>query len=168
MAGLLGKPVGVPPLCWWSPANPFCTVESLGPEASESGQDVAAVHIDTDVKGNTMAKKVITTLVDDVDGSTATQSVDFGLDGVTFTIDVSDGNAEKLRAAFEPFIAAGSRVGRTGVGNWRPGATAGARRSAVAVDNRAVRAWAADNGLEVSDRGRISAEILAKYRAAQV
>jgi hypothetical protein len=115
-----------------------------------------------------MAKRVTTTLIDDVDGSAATQSVTFGLDGVTYTIDISDSNAEKLRAAFEPFIASGSHVGRTGVGTWRPGATAGTRRAAVAVDSRAVRAWAADNGLEVSDRGRISAEVLEKYRAAQI
>ncbi len=87
-----------------------------------------------------MAKTVIETLIDDVDGGTATQTVGFGLDGVIYTIDVSDGNADKLRTAFEPFIAAGRRVGRSGAGNWRPGATAGSPRSAVAADNRAVRA----------------------------
>jgi hypothetical protein len=34
------------------------------------------------------------------------------------------------------------------------------------VDNRAVRAWAASNGIELSERGRIPGVVIEQYRAA--
>jgi hypothetical protein len=62
-----------------------------------------------------MAKQVITLLTDDLDGSEADRTVEFGLDGANCTIDLSDKNAGKLRKALQPYIAAGSRVGRGAV-----------------------------------------------------
>ena len=62
-----------------------------------------------------MAKQVITLLTDDLDGSEADHTVEFGLDGVNYTIDLSEKNAGKLRKALERYIAAGTRVGRGGV-----------------------------------------------------
>ena len=60
-----------------------------------------------------MAKRVITVLTDDIDGGEADRTIEFGLDGVNFTIDLSDKNAGKLRKALDPYLAAASRVGRT-------------------------------------------------------
>src|SRR5919112_5597336 len=104
-----------------------------------------------------MARQVITVLTDDLDGSDADRTVEFGLDGVTYTIDLSEKNAGKLRKALEPYIAVGHRVGRGPAGG-----RGGLRTRTVAVSgrsgreqNQAVRAWAAQNGYEVSERGRI-------------
>ena len=60
-----------------------------------------------------MAKQIVTLLTDDIDGSEADRTVEFGLDGVNYTIDLSEKNAGKLRKALDPYLAAASRVGRT-------------------------------------------------------
>src|SRR3954451_12665328 len=106
-----------------------------------------------------MAKQVITLLTDDLDGGEADRTVEFGLDGVNYTIDLSEKNAGKLRKALDPFLGAATRVGRSGVG-------APARRSSAAStgwtsrdQNQAIREWANKNGFEVSDRGRIPSHI---------
>src|SRR3954452_23765535 len=109
-----------------------------------------------------MAKQVITLLTDDLDGGEADRTVEFGLDGVTYTIDLSDKNAGKLRKALEPYIAAGHRMGRglaTGRGGPRTRTVAGAGLSSR-DQNQAIRAWAAQNGYDVSERGRIPASVV--------
>ena len=68
-----------------------------------------------------MARQVITTLIDDLDGKKADRTVEFSLDGVNYTIDLSEANAGKLRKALDPFIAAGTRLGRRPAAS-RPGA----------------------------------------------
>src|SRR3954451_22725299 len=92
-----------------------------------------------------MAKQVITVLTDDMDGTDADRTVEFGLDGVNYTIDLSDKNAGKLRKALEPYLVAGQRVGR-GSGGARGGPrtrmAAGAGRSSR-DQNTASRPWAA-------------------------
>src|SRR6201991_589530 len=62
--------------------------------------------------GAVMARQVITTLIDDLDGKKADRTVEFALDGTSYTIDLSEANAGKLRKALDPFISAGTRVGR--------------------------------------------------------
>lgn len=44
-----------------------------------------------------MAEKVLVELVDDLDGSIATQTIDFSLDGQNFEIDLNDRHAQQLR-----------------------------------------------------------------------
>jgi hypothetical protein len=114
-----------------------------------------------------MARQVITTLIDDLDGKPADRTVEFGLDGTNYTIDLSESNAGKLRKALDPFINAGTRVGRGGSGRGaaRPAAPAG--RSAGDRDqNRAIREWAVQNGHQVSERGRIPQNVIDQYRQA--
>jgi hypothetical protein len=111
-----------------------------------------------------MAKQVITMLIDDLDGGEADRTVEFGLDGVNYTIDLSEKNAGKLRKALDPYLNAGVRVGRSpngGIG----------RRSAVAAnarttrdENQAIREWANKNGHSISGRGRIPVHIVEAYR----
>jgi hypothetical protein len=105
-----------------------------------------------------MAQRVQVQLVDDVDGKTATETVSFGLDGVSYEIDLSDKNAKALRKAYETWISSARRVGGR--------RTNGATRVPTGVDTAAVRAWASSNGYDISSRGRIPGEILEKYRAA--
>ena len=114
-----------------------------------------------------MAKQVITVLTDDLDGTDADRTVEFGLDGVTYTIDLSGKNAGKLRKALEPYIAAGHRVGRGpagGVGT--PGRRIAAPSPSSRDQNQAVRAWAVRNGYEVSERGRIPTSVVEAFEQA--
>src|SRR3954453_11487222 len=101
-----------------------------------------------------MARQVITTLIDDLDGKKADRTVEFSLDGTSYTIDLSEANAGKLRKALDPFINAGTRLGRGGRAGGR--ATTGAGRTASSRDeNRLIREWAAEHGHQISERGRI-------------
>src|SRR4030095_12686890 len=60
-----------------------------------------------------MAKQVITLLTDDLDGGEADRTVEFGLDGVNYTIDLSEKNTAKLRKALDPYLNVATRVGRS-------------------------------------------------------
>jgi hypothetical protein len=111
-----------------------------------------------------MARQVITTLIDDLDGKKADRTVEFSLDGINYTIDLSEANAGKLRKALDPYINAGTRLGR-GTGRIparRPvaGRTAGSRD-----ENRLIREWAVANGHQISERGRIPQSVTDAYRA---
>jgi hypothetical protein len=111
-----------------------------------------------------VAQQVNVVLVDDLDGNSATETVLFGLDGVSYEIDLNDRNAKKLRDALAGYVAAGRRVGgrqRSAGRTTRSSATSGST-----TDTAAVRAWAKSKGYEVSDRGRISAEVLDAYKKA--
>ncbi|GID26018.1 histone-like nucleoid-structuring protein Lsr2 [Paractinoplanes brasiliensis] len=112
-----------------------------------------------------MAKQVITLLTDDLDGGEADRTVEFGLDGVNYTIDLSEKNAGKLRKALDPFLGAATRVGRTAVVSpTRRVAPAGTGR-ASRDQNQAIREWANKNGYEVSERGRIPSHIVEAYHS---
>lgn len=104
-----------------------------------------------------MARKTQVTLIDDVDGTAATTTIGFGLDGITYEIDLSEENATKLREDFTQWVEHRRRTG----GRARRGA--GAVRSS---ETKRIRQWAHENGLEVPDRGRISSEIRQAYAAA--
>ncbi|WP_435209917.1 histone-like nucleoid-structuring protein Lsr2, partial [Micromonospora sp. bgisy143] len=109
-----------------------------------------------------MARKVITVLTDDLDGGKADRTVEFSLDGVAYTIDVSDENAGVLRKALDPYINAGRRIGRGPADNARtvrrPGRPTGAGMDRE--QNRAIREWAVKNGYKISERGRIPVEVV--------
>ncbi|RSM44506.1 nucleoid-associated protein Lsr2 [Actinoplanes sp. ATCC 53533] len=112
-----------------------------------------------------MAKQVITVLTDDLDGGNADRTVEFGLDGVNYTIDLSEANAGKLRKVLDPFLDAASRIGRTG-GNGRVASRSAAPQPRTSRDqNQAIREWAAKNGYEVSERGRIPSAVVEAFHA---
>lgn len=115
-----------------------------------------------------MAKKVTVTLVDDFDGEgPADETVEFSIDGVSYEIDLSGRNAQKLRDEFKPWIEAGRRVG--GRRRGRPGAAAPGVRGRGSIDREqsaAIREWARRNGHKVSTRGRIPADIIEAFHAA--
>src|SRR6185295_17664750 len=101
-----------------------------------------------------MAKKVSTSLVDDLDANTAAdETVAFTLDGVAYEIDLSTKNAKKLRAVLQPWVDAGRRVG-----GGRRSSIVGARRTATEPrESAAIRVWARNHGYQVARRGRIPA-----------
>ena len=107
-----------------------------------------------------MARKVSVVTTDDLDGSPDAETVSFGLDGVSYEIDLAAANKTRLAAAVAPYMAAGRKVGRGRRGRVHQSAAGGR------VDRAAVRAWAREAGLAVSDRGRISTEVMGQYEAA--
>ena len=114
-----------------------------------------------------MARQVITTLIDDLDGKAADRTVEFSLDGTSYTIDLSEANAGKLRKALDPFIEAGTRLGRAGSGRIAGRSPSAPTRTAGSRDeNRLIREWAAENGHQISERGRIPQNVSNAYRAA--
>lgn len=107
-----------------------------------------------------MAQKVNIVLVDDIDGSEASQTVSFGLDGTSYEIDLSDKNAKALRDALAGYVG---HARKSGGGRGR------ARRStstSLGPSSKQIRDWARSNGHEVSDRGRVSAEVRQAFDAA--
>ena len=117
-----------------------------------------------------MAKKVTVTLIDDVDGEApADETVEFGIDGVSYEIDLSAANAAELRSQLEIWITNARRTaGRRRT--VKPAIAPAATKARVAVDREqsaAIREWARRNGHKVSARGRISAEITEAYNKAK-
>ena len=113
-----------------------------------------------------MAQKVQVTLVDDLDGSSADETLTFGLDGVSYEIDLSKSNAKKFRDSLNGYVGAARRSGRAARG--RPRGRASRARSLAngQAATSDVRAWARAKGIKVNERGRISADVVAKYEAA--
>jgi hypothetical protein len=130
-----------------------------------------------------MAERIIRQLFDDLDQSEILDgkggSVEFALRGITYTIDLTNANIAKLDKAFAPFVKAAVAAGETST----TGATArrskaspvstkrrGKRRASHvdASSTATVRAWAAENGLDVSARGRIPASVSEAYDAAHM
>jgi hypothetical protein len=111
-----------------------------------------------------MAQKVLVQLVDDLDGTTSDSvtTVQFGLDGVTYEIDLSDSNAHRLRGVFADYVNSGRRTG----GRIKRGSAAG-RNGAASNDAGRIREWAQANGIELAARGRIPAHVAESYREAQ-
>jgi hypothetical protein len=107
-----------------------------------------------------MAQKVQVILVDDMDGGAAEETVSFSLDGVSYELDLSKKNAAKLRDTFAQYVGSARRISGRGRGRGR------GRAGSRGADTSAIRQWARDQGLKVSDRGRVPADILAKYDAA--
>jgi Lsr2 len=113
-----------------------------------------------------MAQRFQVLLVCDLHGdeTPGVETVTFSLDGSAYEIDVCEQHGTKLRNAFSPYVAAGRRAGRGGGGSAR---RRRGQRSAGGVDPAAVRAWARSHNVKVSERGRISAELLARYAASK-
>jgi len=104
-------------------------------------------------------------LVDDIDGALLEvgegETVHFSLNGVAYEIDLTNSHAEELRAALAPYINAGRRAS---AGSSR--AAAPRRRAARNSEVGEIREWAKAQGLKVSERGRIAADVMEAYRAA--
>jgi Lsr2 len=110
-----------------------------------------------------MAQKVLVQLVDDLDGTTSetVSTVQFGLDGVTYEIDLTESNADRLRGLFADYVNSGRRTG----GRVKRGAAS--RNGSANNDASQIREWAQANGIELAARGRIPAHVAESYREAQ-
>jgi hypothetical protein len=107
-----------------------------------------------------VAQKVQTLYIDDIDGDEAAGTVRFGLDGVDYEIDLSAGHTDELHAALRTYIDHARKTRGTSRRGPR------ARRAGSAIDTTAVRSWAREQGIDIKDRGRVPADVVAKYQAA--
>jgi hypothetical protein len=118
-----------------------------------------------------MAQQVNVKFVDDLDGSDAAGTVSFAIDGRAYEIDLSEDNAARLRESLASFVAAGRKSGgaSAAAGRRAPKMTASSGRRPQPLDREqtaAIRAWARQNGHQVSDRGRISKTVVDAFQAA--
>jgi hypothetical protein len=111
-----------------------------------------------------MAQQVLVQLVDDLDGTASTDvsTVLFSLDGVTYEIDLSESNAERLRGSLAQYVESARRVG----GRLKRGSKS-AQNGSGSHDAGQIRAWANDNGFGLSGRGRIPSHVVEAYKEAQ-
>ncbi|HEY6931924.1 MAG TPA: Lsr2 family protein [Marmoricola sp.] len=107
-----------------------------------------------------MAQKVNIVLVDDIDGNDADETVSFSLDGKDYEIDLNSANAQQLRDALAPFIGHARRASGGRSGNRRR------TRNDSGASAAEIREWARENGWDVPERGRVSAEVREAYAAA--
>jgi hypothetical protein len=109
----------------------------------------------------TLARLIVTQPAEDIDDDNATETVAFSYRGVNYEIDLSERNATVLDEVLAPYLANARRVRRKPTTARRPAAPAN-----VPVGPREVRAWAKKQRIAVSDRGRISADVMRRYQAA--
>ncbi|WP_043650943.1 histone-like nucleoid-structuring protein Lsr2 [Cellulosimicrobium cellulans] len=96
-------------------------------------------------------------ITDDLDGSEGARTYAFSWQQGRYEIDLSDEHRDELLTALQPYITAARRVG--------PRVASTGTTSSTTSDRAAVRAWARENGYEVSDRGRIPGAVIEAYAA---
>ena len=114
-----------------------------------------------------MASRTVVTLVDDLDGSEAEQSVSFGLEGIDYEIDLSGSHAQALRELLAPYTAAARRTGgrRSGSSAAPRAVHRNASPGRSRTTNAEIRAWAAEHGVVLAERGRIPSRVVEAFEA---
>ena len=110
-----------------------------------------------------MAQKVQITLLCDLDDGNveADETLQFGLGGASYEVDVCGKHAQQVRDGLQPFVAHARKTTSASSSRRRPGRPAGGRDQTAGI-----RAWAKDKGIQVNDRGRIPASVVKEYEAA--
>ena len=107
-----------------------------------------------------MAQRIQTLFIDDIDGGEAAGTVRFALDGVEYEIDLSAEHGDELHSTL------GKYIGHARKAAGQPRRAPRGRRTASAIDTTTVRHWAREQGYDIKDRGRVPADLVAKYQAA--
>lgn len=102
-----------------------------------------------------MAKEVITRLVDDLDGSDATQTIRYGFRGRSYEIDLSEKNAAAFEKVLAPYIEKSQRTDAP--------RKDGAARTLQKERNSRLRVWAESKGIAVASRGKIATSLIEQY-----
>ena len=132
-----------------------------------------------------MARQEKVTLIDDIDGGKADETVTFALDGASYEIDLHKKKASALRKGLAEFLAVARPVrsaaaparavsGSRGSRGTASGAAAlPGRRSAGKAESSSaepvsaapseIRQWAVSAGIAVSERGRVSDNVRQQY-----
>lgn len=109
-----------------------------------------------------MAQKITTLFIDDIDGGAAKGTIRFALDGTEYEIDLSTTHTDELRKVLAKYVTHARKVG----GQVRRAPRGVSRRGSGTVDTAKVRNWAKENGYQIKDRGRVPADLVAKYQEA--
>ena len=112
-----------------------------------------------------MAPKITTPFIDDIDGGAAEGTVRFALDGTDYEIDLNAKHSEELRSALGRYVSHARKVGGASRRAGRAAGRAG-RGSGSTLNTTEIRNWARENGYDIKDRGRVPADLVAKYQAA--
>lgn len=115
-----------------------------------------------------MAERMVRQLIDDIDGSEipdgSGERIEFSFRGVDYHIDLSTANVAKLEKAIKPYVDAAAKVrGSRGRRQKSSGAASGPSSKEQLA---AIRSWARKKGYDVSERGRIKAEVVEAFNAA--
>jgi hypothetical protein len=112
-----------------------------------------------------VAQKIQTLFIDDIDGGAAEGTVRFALDGTEYEIDLNAEHSEELRSAIGRYVTHARKVGG---GARRAGRAAGrtSRGAGSSLNTTEIRNWAREQGFDIKDRGRVPADLVAKYQAA--
>jgi hypothetical protein len=113
--------------------------------------------------GGTVAQQTVVQLIDDLSGGEADETVSFALDGVEYTIDLSQDNANKLRNALADYVAAARKAGGR---KQRRAGTKATVKAGNKAQAQAIRDWARSQGRQISDRGRIPQELVVQFQEA--
>lgn len=108
-----------------------------------------------------MVTKIRHDVLDDLTGDADAATRTFSVEGQHYEIDLIDDNWAEFEEAVAKFIKAARKRGQ--------------KRSTVretsarntSPDNAAIRAWAREQGIEVTSRGRIPQDLRDRYNAAQ-
>ena len=114
------------------------------------------------MKVEPMAKRTVVTTIDDIDGSEGADTIEFGLDGLAYAIDLSKTNADALRDALSPFVNHARKVSDRATGS----SATGRKRVTAGSSSKAVRRWAAANGIDVPASGRVPKTVVAEWKSA--
>lgn len=109
-------------------------------------------------------EKVIVKTLDDLTGEEGASPVEFGLDGDTYEIDLTEENARRLRGVFSDYVRAGRKLSK---GTTKATQVKASAPKAVPTMDReqmaAMREWAQRNGIPISPRGRIREIVRTAY-----
>ena len=104
-------------------------------------------------------------LIDDIDGSPATATIEFTFDGKNYVIDLSEQHADEFNKALAPYIEHARRARRGPANKRKPRSSSEAARI-KRQKNAEIRTWALENGVTVSKRGQLGQDTIAAYEAA--
>ncbi|MBC2681470.1 histone-like nucleoid-structuring protein Lsr2 [Corynebacterium anserum] len=111
-----------------------------------------------------MARREVTQYFDDLDNSLLADGdvniIDFSIGGVDYTMELGPENKRKFDDAIAPFIAVARRATKRASGRKSTASSGNAAR------NKRIREWAHENNIAVSERGRISADVVEQFNKA--
>jgi hypothetical protein len=108
-----------------------------------------------------MAQRKQIVFTDDIDGSEASETIRFALNGTTYEIDLTAEHADQFRKSVRLFIDSARKAdGRRS----RQTSKAPARPSGPSQTS--VREWAKGQGIAVNDRGRVPDALIVRFQAA--
>lgn len=107
-------------------------------------------------------QKIQTLLIDDLDSSPAAVMVCFALDGAHYEIDLNAAHAGELRIALVRYTGAGREATDA---SRRPARNTGAATT-NGLNPTEIRERAKANGFDIKERGRVQADVVARFRSA--